>query len=88
VEPLHLEVLSAWISCLIRIKTPRVSTKADMDQLSECPSEVMTMLLGYLEDISDLENVMLACPHVWRCLEHDSYFPPILNELVTRKSVP
>jgi hypothetical protein len=59
-----------------------------MDQLSECPSEVITVLLGYLEDISDLENGMLACPHVWRCFEYDSYLLPILNELATRKSVP
>jgi hypothetical protein len=59
-----------------------------MDKLSECPSEVITMLLRHLEDISDLENVMLACPHVWRSLENDSYLLPIVNELLTRGSVP
>jgi len=58
-----------------------------MDKLLECPSEVITMLLGHLEDISDLEKFMLACPHVWQCLEHDSYLLPILNELLTRGSI-
>jgi hypothetical protein len=59
-----------------------------MDKLSECPSEVITMILGHLQDLSDLENIMLACPHVWRCIEHDSYLLPILNELLTSGSVP
>lgn len=59
-----------------------------MDKLSECPSEVITMIIGHVEDISDLEKVMLACPHVWRCLEFDSCLLPVINELLTRGSVP
>lgn len=51
------------------------------------PSEILTMFYRNLDSIFDLQNMMLASPHVWRHLAIERQIPSILNDLLRKRSV-
>ncbi|KAK3676823.1 hypothetical protein LTR78_003027 [Recurvomyces mirabilis] len=55
--------------------------------LERLPSEILTMLFRNLDSIFDLQNIMLASPHVWRHLENDRQVSSILDELLQKDSI-
>ena len=46
------------------------------------PSEILTMVYRNIDSIFDLQNVMLASPHVWRHLAIERQIPSILDDLL------
>lgn len=51
------------------------------------PSEILTMFYRNVESIFDLQNMMLASPHVWRHLAIERQIPSTLDDLLQENSV-
>lgn len=51
------------------------------------PSEILTMFYRNVDSIFDLQNMMLASPHVWRHVAVERQIPSILDDLLQETSV-
>lgn len=51
------------------------------------PSEILTMFYRNVDSIFDLQNMMLASPHVWRHVAIERQIPSILDDLLEKSSV-
>lgn len=55
--------------------------------LEALPSEMLTMVYQNIDSIFDLQNLMLASPHVWRHVAVERKIPSILDDLLQGSSV-
>lgn len=69
-----------WRLLHVRMQSPAAIFEA-------LPSEILTMVYWNIDSIFDLQNLMLASPHVWRHVAIERQIPSILHDLLQETSV-
>lgn len=78
---LALEILSIdWSLLHVKMQSPAATFEA-------LPSEILTMFYRNVDSIFDLQNLMLASPHVWRHISLERQIPSILHDMLQDTSV-